>query len=103
MIVDDFDLGAVTVTPYKTNAPLIVYPDAVLARTLALQCLQTIRWWNSQIVESLGRVEHPQLPAGHGLDLIRNAPRPVTVPDAFGFLVSEAPDHCGCSITLSVM
>jgi hypothetical protein len=93
MIVDDFDLVALTFVPHEADAPLVVDSDAVPARALSPQKFQTIRGRDPQVLEALGRVEHPQLPAGKRLNLIRQPARNVTVPDALGFLVREASDH----------
>ena len=71
MIVGDFDLVALAIVPHEADAPLVVDPDAVLTRPLPLQGFQAIRRRNAQVVESLGRVEHSQLPACKYLNLIR--------------------------------
>jgi hypothetical protein len=51
--------------PQKANAPPIVYPDTILAGTLAFQGLETIRWRDAQIVEPLDGIEHSQLPTSN--------------------------------------
>jgi hypothetical protein len=35
MIVDDFNLVHIAISPNKTDAPLIVDPDAVLSRSVS--------------------------------------------------------------------
>ena len=59
MIVDDFDLVALTLVPHEADAPLVVDPDTVLPRALPPQKFHTIRGRDPQVIEALGRVEHP--------------------------------------------
>lgn len=40
MIVGDFDIVGVTVSPYEADAPLVVDPDCVLAFAVALKRFQ---------------------------------------------------------------
>ena len=59
MIVDDFDLVALPLAPEETDTPLVVDPDAVLPCALPFHRFQAICGRNAQVVEALGRVEHP--------------------------------------------
>jgi len=93
MIIDNFDVGALSIAPAKADTPLIVYPDAMLTRALALQPFQAIRWWNAQIIKALRGVEHPQLPTRESLNLVWQTAGNVAMPDAFSLLIGEAPDH----------
>jgi hypothetical protein len=93
VIIDNFDRIALSFTPNETDPPLVVDPDTVLACPPASQRLQAICGRNTQVIQALGSVEDPQLPAGKRLDLIRQATRHVAIPYPFGLLVSEGPDH----------
>ena len=51
MVVDDFHLVGVAVTPTKANPPLIVDADAVLTFPISTQCFQTVAGWDTQVSE----------------------------------------------------
>ena len=93
MIVGNFDVGALSIAPAKADTPLIVYPDAMLTRALALQPFQAIRRWNAQIIKALRGVKHPQLPTRECLNLVWQTAGNVATPDAFSLLIGEALDH----------
>lgn len=42
MIINDFDIIRIVIFPDKTNPPLIVYIDAVLASAIALEFFEVI-------------------------------------------------------------
>ena len=92
-MIDDFDRVALPLLPDEADAPLVVDPDAVLACALPPQRFQPICRRNAQVIEAVRSVEHPQLPSGERLNLIRKATRHVAVPYALRLLVCEAPDH----------
>ena len=60
MIVDDIDVVSIDTVPFKTDPPLIVYPDAVLTASVPFQGLKMIRWRNFEVVYGNGAVDHPQ-------------------------------------------
>jgi hypothetical protein len=93
MIIDNLDVGALSIAPAKADTPLIVYPDAMLTRALALQPFQAIRRWNAQIIKALRGVKHPQLPTRESLNWVWQTAGNVAMPDAFSVLIGEAPDH----------
>jgi len=74
VVIDDFHAVGVTLNPSKTDAPLIVDPDAVLAFAIALEGFESIGRWNMQIIQHEGVPEHTQLTTCHGLDIVRQAP-----------------------------
>lgn len=55
--------------------------------------VQTIAWRISQVFEAVRRVEHRQFGKSAILNIGRQLPAALTVPDAFGFLIGEAEDH----------
>ena len=93
MIVNNFYVGALSITPAKAYTPLIIYADAMLTRSFPLQPFQAIRWRNAQIIKALRGVKHPQLPTCESLNLVWQAAGNVAMPDAFSLLIGEAPDH----------
>src|ERR1700674_5894687 len=50
MVVDDLDIGCVSVAPDETEAPLVVYADAHLARSISSQGLEPVSRWIAQII-----------------------------------------------------
>ncbi len=71
MIVDNLDVEGVTIAPDKTDPPLVVDANTVLARTIAGQTFQAIARRNVQIVQSGRAVKHSQLASGDSLNLSR--------------------------------
>jgi hypothetical protein len=63
MVVRNFNVRAIAVTPDKTNTPLIVDTNAVLSSAPAFKRFKPIPWWYQQVSQSGGIVQHPQFPA----------------------------------------
>ncbi len=58
VIIDNFDVRRTRSGPPEADAILIVHPNAVLPRPVALECFQPIPGWHSQIMQPPGnRVE----------------------------------------------
>jgi hypothetical protein len=57
MIVNNLNIPRVTLAPSKTNPPLVVDADAVLARPATAQFLQTIRRRTPQVQQVCGGVQ----------------------------------------------
>src|SRR5271163_4884999 len=58
VVISDFDLERVGRSPPETHPPFIVYPDAVLALTVALQRFQTVARHATDIGQRRRRVQH---------------------------------------------
>jgi hypothetical protein len=58
----DFDILCAPLPPGKTDAVLIVDPDAVLALSVASQSFQAVAGRNQQIGQRLGAIESNQAP-----------------------------------------
>ncbi len=50
MIICHFNVIGITIDPFKTNSPLVVYTYAVLTLPVTFQCLQSVTRWNSQVI-----------------------------------------------------
>jgi hypothetical protein len=50
MVVHDFYVNGIVIHPDKTDAPLVVDPDAVLSFPVSRQRFQSVRRWNTQAV-----------------------------------------------------
>ena len=62
VIIGYFHVVRVLLFPNETHAKLIVDADAVLTFTITFQWLQTVTWWNLQIIESRCGMHHSQFP-----------------------------------------
>ena len=57
MVVDDFHIAGVAVSPHEADAILIIDSDAVLALALAVQSLQPVSGRNVQIIQGYGGMQ----------------------------------------------
>lgn len=101
MVVDNFDFVRIAVPPFKTYSPLIVYPDAPLARSISSQLLQAIA---RRLVQQLNPVHIPDLPQlskRNSLDRCKLATMNA-VEDAFCFFIRKGLNHRTNAITRRV-
>lgn len=56
MIVTDFDIVGVTILEQKTDSPLVVDRNRILALAVAFEHVQPVAWWNSEIAENGRRI-----------------------------------------------
>jgi len=92
MIVGDFNVMRVSLVPTKTDTPLSVYADAVLAITIARQGFEVICRGDTQIVERSRTVDDVELVHGPSQDLRREL-HTLTIPQLLGLLVPETFNH----------
>jgi len=69
MVIYDLNILCACFFPLKTDAPLIVNTNAVLAGTGASECFKTISGWHSQIIQPVGNLDLSQLPSCHIFDI----------------------------------
>ena len=93
MIIDNFHGKGVCALPAETNPILVIDTDAVLSRAVGFQSFQAVSWRDSQVIQTVGLVEHEQLSSGHALEICRNSSRCFIVEKAFGFFASKALYH----------
>jgi hypothetical protein len=77
VVIDDLHIFRAYIGPSKANTPLIVDSNAVLARTLALECLQAITRRNIQVTQPARDFKLPQFAPRHFSDT-NEAPDMVT-------------------------
>lgn len=65
MVIHDLNILCAYSFPFKTDAPLIVNTNAVLAGTVASKCFKTVSGWHSQIIQPVCNLELSQLPSSH--------------------------------------
>ncbi len=64
MVVTDFDIVGVTIFEQKTDPPLVVNRNRILALTVAFERVQPIAWWNSEVAENGRRMNLFKLAEG---------------------------------------
>ena len=65
MVVGDFDVGGVAVTPDDAHAELVVHPDGMLAVAIAFEGFQPVGGRDAERVERDSRVQHGELTLRH--------------------------------------
>jgi len=61
MVINDFHIFRTRIGPAKTDTPLIVDANAVLAETVTLESFKVIPGRHSQIIKTAGDLELPEL------------------------------------------
>lgn len=51
MVIHNLNLKGITLLPTKDDSPLLINPNAMEALPVAFKQLETIAWWNAQILE----------------------------------------------------
>jgi len=83
----------ISLSPNKTDTPLIVDPNTVLAFTFTFQCFKSVGRWNMEIVQAMSIVQHTQFSPCDRLDISWQFARKVACPYLFGLSILEARDH----------
>jgi len=68
MVINNFDFLCVSVVPDKTEAILIIDPDAELSNPVTQHGLETITWWYPQIVKASGNLQLSDFPYCYALN-----------------------------------
>ena len=92
MIVDDFHIVAMALTPDKTDPPLIIDANRVLPFPIASQCFQLISRRRSQNAQLRRSVKLQQFPQGDPL-AGTEPPAVVIVKQLLSFLRAKALNH----------
>jgi hypothetical protein len=93
MVIHYFDAMGVVFDPLETDAPLVIYADAVLAVPRSAQFLESIGGGRSKVVNDLRIVQHPELSQRRPLDIDGQPSGKMTHKDLLGVFVLEAPYH----------
>ena len=93
MVVSDLDIVGVFTLPDKTRAPLVVYANAILSRSVALQGFQAVSWWEHQVSQRSRAVNLRQLAQSHALNVRRQAMIAAPLPQSFGLPTGKTDDH----------
>lgn len=68
MVIDYLNASGVTVAELKTNAPLIIDPDAPLAFAFSLQGFQAVSRRNPQLINPDHSIQHGEFSQCNGFD-----------------------------------
>ncbi len=93
MVVDDLDVMRVAGPPSKTDSPLSVDTYAVLSSTITFQLLESVRWWNVEVVECRRRIQHSELSESSPLHLRAQSLDRMSMEEALCVSVPEALNH----------
>ncbi len=93
MIVGYFRGIGVIIAPFKTNAPLIVDADAVLANSIAFELLEPVARRHPKVLKGVGRIKDQKLPQCQAQHLRRQPPSSFTLKEGLSVSIGERFDH----------
>lgn len=93
MIIDDLDLVGIGILPAETDPPLVIHPDAMLPRPIALELLEPIAGRDAEVLERLRGVEGNQLPEHDSAELGGIAPDRLALEQTRRVPIAEGLDH----------
>jgi hypothetical protein len=93
MVVDNLDPLGIPFVPHETDAPPVIDPDAVLARPVTAQRLQSIAGRSGQVAQLRCLMELPQLTLRDPLNVPRRPPREPAMEQRLGVAIGERADH----------
>jgi len=93
VVVRDLDVARVPTRPTEANPPLIIYPNAVLPRASSLEALQPISGRDSQVLNSLRRVQKQKLAKRLALNVLAPLCDADSIEYSSCFCVRERSDH----------
>jgi hypothetical protein len=93
VVVNDLDVERIAVVPSKANSPLLIYPDAVLSKPIALQRLELIGRRDHQVAQIGDAIQVFELLSRPLLNLPIESLHKVTLKYSPGVPVLETTDH----------
>jgi hypothetical protein len=93
MIINNFDIQGAFIRPPKAYAPLLIDPDAPLARPIALQGFQSVSRWRSHILQPDGLIQHVEFTQHHILERPPFRCAAITIKQTLRLPIRNAPDH----------
>jgi len=101
MIVHQFNIKSMSVTPMETNAPLAVDPDTELPLSIAFQSLQSICRRHLKVFQLKGIMDHFQFTPGRHQNFTRKTSNPDTMKQCFRMFIGKGFNHTGIVNTFS--
>jgi hypothetical protein len=71
VVIKNFNVLSPSLGPSETDAPLVVYPDAVLPLPIAREGLEPVARWNSQVIQKVSGIDHQEFAMCGSLNLLR--------------------------------
>lgn len=97
MVVHNFDRIWPSIGPNKTDAVLLINPDAMLTFSIPLESLQVITGRDTQFIERSDRVKLIELPSSYSPQRLRtpsaSSLRVLTVKNVLSSYILERPNH----------
>jgi hypothetical protein len=93
VVFDDLDVICVPILPAKADAPLIVDANAVLARAVTFELLESVTGWDTQVLELLGGINEANLPKHEPEEVGRELPDALPLKHALRVPIGETLDH----------
>lgn len=93
MVINQFDVEGITVSPNEANSPLIVDSNAVLSRTIAIQGFKAAAGRNGQRFEPGGSVDLKDFSECNPLHIRAKPLYRAPLEDRFGMTIVKPPDH----------
>lgn len=93
MVVDDFYIVSIPITPEEANSPPVIDPDAMLSFSIAFQRLQAVSWRYEQKVQVHCGVKLNKFAQSHSLDVSRKPSRSPPPKQLLSILVRKGLDH----------
>ncbi len=92
MIIDNFHVKGITLSPLKADPIPFIDSDAVLTFPISLECLKPVPWRHSQIFKPTGSIQVHQLTSSYAL--YSSKPRHINIVEKrIGVLAPKATDH----------
>ena len=92
MVVDDFNLVSVSLSPHEADTPLIVDPNAMLAFSIPVKSFEPIPGWRREITKLGCGVQLTKFAQRHSFDGPKS-PHPLPTVEALRVLAAKAPNH----------
>src|SRR4051812_23557536 len=93
VVVDDFDVVRIVLSPDEANPPLLVDPDRMLSLPIGLQRFEPVGRRYLQICKPPRAIQQAQFAQGAFLNVRRQSPATMAGPDGRGLTVPETNDH----------
>jgi hypothetical protein len=94
VIVHNLDIVSIAIAPDKTDSPMVIDADAMLALAMTRELFKAIAGRNAQILQRLRVVQHRELASGDSFDALETR-KPQAVEKRFRVPASERPYHRG--------
>jgi len=93
VVVNDLNVPRIATLPSETDPPLVVDPNAVLARAVTVQPFQAVARRYTEVVQLHRSIQHPELSQCHLAHPRSESASRAPVEETFCVPVAEALDH----------